>query len=194
MTVAVHSPAHMSLEEFLDWPGDGRARHYQLIDGEVRPMSPASATHSIIQLKIGVLLSLSITQAGAPLRALTEAAVVPGARSATNLRIADLAVTRSAISAGQVAVPEPVLLVEILSPGNERETREAVRAYTSIPSVREILVVRSTKIAAEILRRGADGAWPKAPEEVGPGGSVRLDSVGLTCPIEEFYAGTHLVS
>ncbi len=194
MSIAVDTRLRMSLEEFLDWPGDGRARHHRLIDGEVRPMSPASATHSMIQLEIGVLLARSIADARPPFRALTEAAIVPGARSATNLRVADLAVTRARVAAGQIAVPDPVLVVEILSPGNERETREALRAYATVPTVREILVVRSTEIAAEILRRGADDGWPNAPEVVGPGGSLRLDSVGLTCAIEDFYDGTHLVA
>jgi Uma2 family endonuclease len=193
MTVAIHTPLRMSLEEFLDWPGDGMAKHYQLIDGEVRPMSPASATHSRIQLKIGILLDRCISLAQPPLWALTEAAIVPAIRPTTNLRVADLVVTRAPDAAGQIAIPEVILAVEILSPGNERERREAIRAYTTVASMQEILVVRSTRVAAEILRRQADGHWPRVPEEVGPGGTVRLDSVGLTCPIEEFYAGTHLV-
>jgi Uma2 family endonuclease len=184
----------MSLEEFLDWPGDGRARHYQLIDGEVRPMSPASNVHATMMITIGALIRDALIAGGRRYRCMGEVAIAPQVRDTRNLRIADLAVTASPSVAGQIAAPEPVLVVEILSPGNERETREAVRAYTSIPSVREILVVRSTRIAAEILRRGADEHWPKAPEEIGGGGTVRLDSIDLACAIEDFYDGTHLVA
>jgi hypothetical protein len=45
--------------------------------------------------------------------------------------------------------------------------------------------VQSTRIAAEILRRHADAHWPRGPEEIGPGGTIRLDSIGFACQIEE---------
>ena len=48
---------------------------------------------------------------------------------------------------------DPVLLVEILSPSNRAETWTNVWAYTTIPSVREILVLHSLRIRAELLRR-----------------------------------------
>ena len=60
-------------------------------------------------------------------------------------------------------VPDPVLLIEILSPSNEAQTRANIWAYTTIPSVREILAVHSTRIEAELLRRNPDGSWPEEP-------------------------------
>jgi hypothetical protein len=50
-------------------------------------------------------------------------------------------------------------LSSLLSPSNESETRENVWGYTTIPSVREILLIRSTRVAAELIRHGADGSW-----------------------------------
>jgi Uma2 family endonuclease len=69
------------------------------------------------------------------------------------MRVPDLAVSCEVPDLGQRALTEPTLVVEILSPGNEAETRENVWAYTTIPTVREILLIRSTRIAAELLRR-----------------------------------------
>ena len=43
-------------EAVLRWPGDGRARRYQLVDGEVRAMSPASATHGLIQAALSSII------------------------------------------------------------------------------------------------------------------------------------------
>jgi Uma2 family endonuclease len=85
-----------------------------------------------------------------------------------------------------------VLLIEILSPGNEADTRENVWAYASIPSVQEILIVHSTRLAAELLRRQSNAIWPEEPEEVGPNGTLRLESIDLTCPLIDLYARTHL--
>lgn len=194
MSIAVHQPLRMSLGEFLDWPGDGRAKHYQLIDGEVRPMPVTDVAHGMVQANVAFAIWDAVPAAGATYRGAINAAIVPSLRSDANLRVADIAYFTGVAAAGQIAVTEPVLLVEILSQVNEAETREAVRAYTTIPSVQEILVVRSTRIAAEVLRRGADGGWPNAPEEVGPGGTIRLDSIGLACAIGDFYDGTHLVT
>ena len=64
--------------------------------------------------------------------------------------------------------PEPILFIEILSPSNEVETWANVWTYASIPSVAEILVVHSTRVAAELLRREANGQWPDEPVVLGP--------------------------
>jgi Uma2 family endonuclease len=117
---------------------------------------------------------------------------VPRLRANANLRVPDLGVTCSPNEPGQIVVPDPVLLIEILSPSNEADTRENVWAYATIPSVREILVVHSTRVAAELLRRRPDGTWPEEAEEVRQGGTLRLDSIDLTCPLSEVYARTHL--
>lgn len=192
-TVAGKAPAlRMTVADFLDWPGDGRAKRHQLVDGAVRAMAPASVTHGIIQATLAYLVTRRLIEAQSPCRAITEPAVVPRLQANTNLRVPDLGVTCSPNEPGQLVVPDPVLLVEILSPGNEADTRENVWAYASIPSVREILIVHSTRIAAELLRRQSDGSWPKEPEDIGPSGTLRLESIDLTCPLTDLYARTHL--
>jgi hypothetical protein len=50
----------------------------------------------------------------------------------------------------------PLVLIEILSPSNVSKTRANVRAYRTMPGVAEIVVLHTTMIAAEVLRR-ADG-------------------------------------
>jgi Uma2 family endonuclease len=41
-------PRPMTVAEFLEWPGDGTGRRFELVDGELRPMSPGSQTHGRI--------------------------------------------------------------------------------------------------------------------------------------------------
>jgi Uma2 family endonuclease len=91
-------------------------------------------------------------------------------------------------------VPDPVLLVEILSPGNEAQTRANIWAYTTIPSVREILAVHSTRIEAELLRRGADGNWPEEPDILGNLDQLTLGSIGFATALGAFYRTTALAS
>jgi hypothetical protein len=67
-----------------------------------------------------------------------------------------------------------------------------VWSYTTIPTVREIAVVHSTRVLVELLRRDGDGNWPAEPEEIGPKDALRLDSIGFVCPLIDVYAQTHL--
>jgi Uma2 family endonuclease len=184
------APHNMTVDTFLAWAGDGR---WELVDGKPRAMAPASATHGIIQTNVGYTFTRHLREVGSPCRAVTEAPIVPRIRARSNMRVPDVAVTCSPVDAGQFALPDPVLIVEILSPTNEAETWENVWAYVSIPSVQEVLVLRSVTIAAELLRRHPDGSWPQEPLPLDRDATLRLDAIGLTCPLAEFYTGTHLL-
>jgi Uma2 family endonuclease len=183
------APHHMTVDEFIAWAGDGR---WQLIDGEPRAMSPASATHGIIQARLAFLLNQHLYARGSQCVVVTEPAIVPRVRSRSNMRVPDLAVTCSPVEAGQIALPEPVLVIEILSPTNESDTWENVWTYVSIPSVQEVLVVRAASIAADLLRRREDGTWPDEPIQIRRDDTLNLASIGLNCPLAELYTGTYL--
>ena len=59
---------HMTADDFLAWPGDGTGRTFQLVDGEVRSLSPASRTHGIIQARLIYLMSSAIVAASSTSR------------------------------------------------------------------------------------------------------------------------------
>lgn len=179
----------MTVEAFLAWGRDGR---WELVDGEPRAMAPPGPTHGIIQANVGYTLTRHLRDEGSTCLVVTQAAGVPRVRARSNMRVADVAVTCSPADAGQIALPDPVLIVEILSPTHERKTWENVWTYVSIPSVRDVLVLHSTSIAAELLRRTADGSWPEDPLALDRDALLRLESIGLICPLAESYTGTHL--
>src|SRR5438093_6056336 len=118
------APSRVTVEEFLDWPGDGSATRYQLVDGEPRALAPANVTHGIIQATATRLLGNHL--AGSGCRVVAAPGIVPRVRSDANFRIPDLAVTCEADDLGLRALAEPTLVIEILSPSNEAETRENV--------------------------------------------------------------------
>ena len=182
----------MTVADFLGWPGDGSGRKLQLVDGEVRAMSPGSVTHGRIQATLARLIGNALAERGGPCQVVTEPAVATRVRANINLRVPDLGVTCTPDAPGQQTLPDPVVLIEILSPGNTTDTWDNVWSYTTIPSVREIAVVHSTRILVELLRRGADGNWPEEPEEIGPDGALRLESIAFSCPLVDVYAQTHL--
>lgn len=183
---------HMTAEEFLAWPGDGSGRRFQLVDGEIRPMSPASRIHGVIQANLAYLLVSMVRATAIPLQVLAEGAVVPALNASGNVRVPDLVVAPSDDTRGDQVVTDPVLIVEILSPGNSDETRDNVRAYATLSSVREIVVVHTGRILAEIHRRDASGAWKSDPDLVASGERLQLPSIGLDCQLDAAYANTWL--
>lgn len=186
-------PATMTADEFLAWPGDGMGGRYQLVDGALRAKSPASTTHGAIQANVGGLLRQHLAVPGNPCRVVAEPAVSVRIRANINTRVPDLGVTCAKDAQGQIYLPDPLLLVEIVSPGNATDTWDNVWAYTTLPSVQEILVLQSTRIEAQVVRRDPDGSWAATPVIVADGAKLVLRSIDLEFPLREAYGKTYLV-
>ena len=122
----------------------------------------------------------------------TAPGIQPLVRADWNFRIPDIGVTCTPDRAGDRMLPAPILLIEILSPSNTPDTYENIRAYTTLPSVAELLVVHSTRIEIELLRRDDQGVWPANATILKAGAVLDLASVELVLPVGEIYAGTHL--
>lgn len=182
----------MTLSEFLQWePAEPSIRSWQLIDGEPVAMAPGSDAHGAIQAELAALLRNYLLQQRSSCRVATEPGIVPRLHGDRNYRIPDIGVT-SAPPSADLMLPEPVLLIEILSASNEVETWANVWTYASIPSVSEILVVHSTRIAAELLPRDSDGQWPDEPVVLGPDDQITLTSIAFAAPLRAFYRTTVL--
>ena len=183
----------MTVAEFLAWeePGAAWGGSWQLRDGELEMMAPASDTHGSIQSELAYLITAHLRSVSSKCRIVTAPGVVPGERSQDNCLVPDLGIT-CAPPLGTLLLPEPLVLMEILSPTNVSKTRANVRAYTTIPTLAEIVVLRSTAIAAELLRRRPDGTWPQTPDIVGTDGELRLESIGFAVPLRDAYRTTGL--
>jgi Uma2 family endonuclease len=189
--VPKRTPVDMTAEEFLEWEGEPGVK-YQLVDGEPRAMAPAKRVHNALQLTIGRLIENHLIAKRPGCQALTEGGIVPRIRSKKNLRIADVVVTCVPDDGSHATIADPVLVVEVLSPSNHYETWESVWAYASLPTLQEILVVQSVRIAAQLLRRTDDGQWPEDPITLAAADLLSLDSIGFSCPLRDLYARTHL--
>ena len=180
----------MTADQFMDWPGDGTGRRYQLVDGEPQAMAPPSKMHGLVQANLVYELTRLLRDKKSNCRAVIGPGVQPRPDMAHNVRVPDVAVECAPGSSRYV--DEPVLICEVLSPSNARETREAVRACLSIPSLREVLILGSESIIAELLRRAPNGDWPKEPTLIRPGQTIPLESLGIELSIDALYEGLGL--
>ena len=194
MMIALRRPVftRMTVPEFIAWAPEERSDHrWQLIDGDPVCMAPASENHGAIQGEAARLIGNHLAERQPACRVITAPGVSPRVRSQSNFRVPDLAVTCAPPSGGYL-VDEPVLLIEILSPSNEPETRANVWAYATIPSVIDILLLSASEVKAELLTRLSGASWPSGPTLLGAEDVVELASIGLRTPLRSFYRTTSL--
>ncbi len=72
------------------------------------------------------------------------------------------------------------------------DTWKNVWSWGTIPGVREIAVVHSTRVLVGRLRRRPDGYGPERPAEIGKGDMLYFQSIGFSCPLSEVYARAYL--
>lgn len=84
---------------------------------------------------------------------------------------------------------DPVLVIEVLSPGTEAiDRREKLAAYRQLPSLKEYALVAQDRQRVEIYRRAGAIGWIYISYD--PGDVVELAAVQLSFPIASLYAGT----
>jgi Uma2 family endonuclease len=178
----------MTLAEFLRWE-DGTDTRYELLDGMAVAMAPPAIAHGMLALRLGARIDAAL-RSRPPCFGQSEAGIARPDRNDT-CYIADLAVTCTPPERGQQLLRDPLLIVEILSPGTalyDRQTK--VSDYRRIASVEEILLIDSTSIFAEVLRREGN-RW--ITEIVrGPQATLALASIGLTAAMSDLYEGIDL--
>jgi len=111
----------MTLDEFLSWdPHDRSGRTWQLLDGEPVAMAPGNDTQGSLQAEIARLFGNHLLEQRSACRVVTEPGIVPRVRANRNYRVPDLGVTCASPTRDPM-MPEPVLLIEILSPAMKRK-------------------------------------------------------------------------
>jgi Uma2 family endonuclease len=175
----------MTLNEFLRWE-DGTDTRYELIGGLPIAMAPPARAHGMLCARLGGMIDAGL-RSRRPCSAQTEAGIVRPDRDDT-FYAADLAVTCSPYQRGEQLVRDPILIVEILSPGTERHDRRTkLPAYRDIDSVSEIVLIDSESIYAEILRREGDRWITELVQR--RDATLRLSSVDLQIAMAELYEG-----
>ncbi|MGH6944119.1 MAG: Uma2 family endonuclease [Geminicoccaceae bacterium] len=171
----------MSLAEFLEWD-DGTDARYELVDGHLVAMAPPRDAHGTIAINLGAALAQALRP---PCRAVGNAGIVRP-NHADSYYVADLAVTCDRPANQRPFLPEPRLVVEILSRSTAAHDRGRKGAdYRTIPSVQEILFVSSEDRRVELWRR--EGKRWVIEDFIGEA-SIRLESGGAEIPLSTIYA------
>ena len=180
-------PQHkMTVDEYLAW-AEGRPGRYELYAGTVYGMAPEQARHAEVKFATQAALLAGIRRAGLPCHMLPDGMTVRVARDTAHEPDA-LVYCGEKLPASAVEVPNPVILVEVLSPPTRHIDASAKLAgYFSLKSVHHYLIVDPDEPLAIHHARGEDGV---IATRIVRDGSLRLDPPGLELPVAELYPAT----
>ncbi len=148
---AVREP--VTVAEFLAFEGEPDTV-YELVEGRIVAMAAASPVHGAITINAGTAID-------ARLRGRSPCTAIVGGGIAVDDRswfVPDLVVTCTPLGSTR-HVPDPVLIVEVLSETTvDRDLGHKVQRYITLPSVREIWLIDSTRRWVQVWRRAGE-AW-----------------------------------
>jgi Uma2 family endonuclease len=189
-TAAAEPPVlPMTRAEYHAWAEAQPRGRYERIHGIVferdgaTAMAPERSAHNQRKMLVWLALRRAIEQAGLPCQAHGDGMTVqiddsdfePDAVVHCGAKLPDDA----------IAVPDPVIVVEVLSPSSRNTDRGLkLGEYFKLPSLHHYLIVWPEKPQI-VHHRRVDGGVDTG---IIASGTIRLDPPGLTITVEEIYA------
>ncbi len=173
------------MQEYLALERGGDVR-WEYVGGRARAMDGASPRHNAIVMNLALALGNALRgKACFPLG--SDQKIETTATGA--FHYPDLSVVCGKPRASERdphAITNPTVLVEVASPSTSDYDRGTkLDHYSTIPELRELLVVFTETKRVELRERAGDGRWIVTHLV---GGSVRLESIDVSLAFEEIYA------
>jgi Uma2 family endonuclease len=172
-----------TLEEFRAWH-ERQPDVWEFIHGVPKLMAPGSMAHTLIKSNAGRLLGNALEGTGC--RALVDGAIVEVEGSSL---IPDVVVTCSPLDFATARVDDPIIIVEVLSPGSEKDdTGRKLALYLKIPSLRHYLMIDQERrqVVHHERRDDLGGAFLAT---IAPPDPLRLDPPGIELSLAALYEG-----
>lgn len=174
----------MTVEEFFQWQL-GQDRNYELVDGvpvlTVKAMTGATSRHDTVTVNTIILLGNQLR--GKPCRPRTSDQSV---RTFRGTRRPDISVECGRPDDRAMAVDEPRVVIEILSPSTTRYDRfQKLEEYKQHEAIRVILLIDTEQPRATVWRRGENG-WSHSELE-GLEAVIELPEIEAALPLAELY-------
>jgi Uma2 family endonuclease len=175
---------HMTVDEFLAW-AEGRPGRYELFRGSVYAMTPERAAHALTKFAVQAALANAIRSRGLPCHMLPDGMTVRVDESTAHEPDA-LVYCGAPVAPSALEVPNPVVIVEVLSPSTRHiDAQIKLAGYFRLPSVMHYLVIDPDKPLVLHHARNADGTiLTKIVNE----GLVALDPPGIEIAVTDIYS------
>jgi Uma2 family endonuclease len=180
----------MSRDEFRAWAEQQRSGRFERINGVVvrrdgaSAMAPERASHNLRKFRIAQALDAAVRAANLPCDVYTDGMTVEVDDS--DYEPDAIVHCGSKLPDDAIAVSDPLIIVEVLSPSTRAIDRAwKLAEYFKLPSVQHYLVVWPDKQQIVHHRRGADGL---IEGHSFIGGEITLDPPGIVIAVEDVYA------
>ena len=178
-------PTRMTVDEFLAWAVRQEQGRYELFDGRVVMQQPQTWGHAELRVRIFNLLAAAIERTCVPFYAAPDGMTV---------RISEhVAFEPDALVAPlpkperlDLEIPNPVLVVEVLSPSSvKRDLADKLAGYFKVPTIQHYLVLDPEEREAIWHRRATGGALepPLTLRE----GSLMLEPPGIELAVAAIF-------
>ena len=143
-----------SREEYRRWCQAQPTGRYERVDGQIVAMAPERIAHVRVKAAVWSALRRAVAEAGVSCEALADGVTVEVGESDYE---PDAVVNCGArMQADAIAAENPVIIVEVLSPGTaSTDTGGKLADYFLVPSVAQYLIVHSTRRVVTHHRRTA---------------------------------------
>jgi len=174
----------MNVDEFLAWAVDQPGR-YELFRGEVYAMSPETAGHADTKAAVYNALLTGVRTRRLPCHVLPDGMTVR-IDETTAYEPDALVYCGQKLLPAAIEVPEPVIVVEVLSPSSRHiDLAVKLAGYFPLPSLANYLIVDPTRSLILHHSRTGDAILTRIVTE----GAVVLDPPGMDLALSEVYAG-----
>jgi Uma2 family endonuclease len=176
----------MTVDEYLAW-AEGQPGRYELYDGTIYAMSPEGAGHAKVKFATQTALAAAIRARGLPCHMLPDGMTVR-VDPRTAYEPDALVHCGREVAPSAVEIPNPVIVVEVLSPSIIRIDASAkLAAYFRVPSVSHYLIVDPKEpVIIHHTRADGDTILTRIVRE----GIITLDPPGLELAMADVYRGT----
>lgn len=174
----------MTVDEYLAWAA-GTPGRYELYDGSVYAMSPEGAGHAKVKFAVQSALAAGIRSRKLPCHMLPDGMTVR-VEARTAFEPDALVYCGKEAASKALEIPNPVIVVEVLSPSTQRiDASKKLAGYFQLSSVAHYLIVDPTKPLILHHTRGDDGT---ILTRIVRDGVIALDPPGLELKLTDVYA------
>lgn len=184
---------YMGFDDFSELLADKpEDETWELINGRViRAQVGARIEHHHIIDNIGVALSNHLRATNRPCRVYRETFFLKS-RNDDLAALPDLMVRCGTSTPGVTSFNDPIVLIEVVSPGSQHRDRLEERiAYQALASLQSYVIVERDRMLIDIYGRGPEG-FVNGTVHQKPGDLLRLSPLSFEVPLSEVYRDVEL--
>lgn len=173
----------LTIPEFFAWWDRSREEgRFELVDGEVRAMGRDRVGHNRAKTTVFRVLADAISAAGIPCEAFTDGIGVT--RNNRNFRLPDVLVNCGPVEPEATIAPNPLVVVEIVSPSSEeRDVHIKLAEYFEIASIRHYLILYPGR--SLVVHHSRNAGTGRIEAAFASSGSILLDPPGISVSVAQ---------